>query len=172
MDRSYATAIPLVARHPHVIVSRTMSKLHGMAGMRLGYAVAEAQTLARMTRYTMPYNGNAPAVAAAVASLNDTAQIERERTRNAEALKFTTDFFAAAGLKTSDSQANFIWVDLKRPAKAFREACQAQGILVGRDFPPFEKTHCRISIGTMDEMKRAIGVFRTVLNLSTTSVSR
>jgi histidinol-phosphate aminotransferase len=171
MDPSYATAIPLVSE-PNVIVSRTMSKLHGMAGLRLGYAVAASDTLARMTPWTMPYNGNSPAVAAAVASIADTVQIERERKRNAEALKFTTDFFRGAGMKTSDSQANFAWVELGRPARPFREACQKQGILVGRDFPPFEKTHCRISIGTMDEMERAVAVFRSVLNLTSTSVSR
>ena len=172
-DPSYATAVPLVTRHPQVIVSRTMSKLHGMAGMRLGYAIANAETLARMTRWTMPYNGNSPAIAAAVVSVQDAAQIEAERRRNTEARKFTTDFFRSAGMKMSDSQANFVWVDLKRPTAAFREACEKQGILVGRDFPPLDKTHCRISIGTMDEMKRAVAVFRTVLGLTTTtSVAR
>jgi histidinol-phosphate/aromatic aminotransferase/cobyric acid decarboxylase-like protein len=72
----------------------------------------------------------------------------------------------------NDSEANFVWVDLRQPAKPFREACAKQGILVGREFPPLEKTHCRISIGTMDEMTRAVGVFRSVLGLTTSSVSR
>ena len=90
-------------------------------------------------------------------------QLTRERTRNAEARRFTMDFFHAAGMKMTDSQANFIWVDLDRPAKGFRDACEKQGVLVGREFPPFERTHCRISIGTMDEMKRALTVFRAVL---------
>ena len=171
-DSSYATAVPLVAQHPNVIVSRTLSKLHGMAGLRLGYAIGEAKTLERLAPWMMPYNANAPAVAAAMVSIQDAAQIERERKRNTDALKFTTDFFRSAGMKTTDSQANFVWVDIKQPAKAFREGCRKQGILVGRDFPPFEKTHCRISIGTMDEMERAVGVFRSVLGLTTSSVSR
>jgi histidinol-phosphate aminotransferase len=171
-DRSYATAIPLVARYPSVIVSRTMSKLFGMAGLRLGYAVGDSKTLERMNRWSMPYNANAPVVAAAVVSVQDEAQIERERARNTEVRKFTTEFFQSAGLPTTDSQANFVWVDLKQPAKPFREACQKQGIQVGRDFPPLDKTHCRISIGTMDEMKRAVGVFRSVLGLTTASVVR
>ena len=171
-DPSYATAVPLVTQHPNVIVSRTLSKLHGMAGLRLGYAIGDAKTIERLAPWMMPYNANAPAVAAAVVSIQDEAQIERERARNTEALKFTTEFFRSAGLKTTDSQANFVWVDLTQPSKAFREGCQKQGILVGRDFPPFEKTHCRVSIGTMDEMKRAVGVFRSVLGLTTSSVSR
>ena len=54
-------------------------------------------------------------------------------------------------------------VNIGRPAKDFREACKAKGVLVARDFPPFEKTHCRISYGTMDEMKKAVLVFGDVL---------
>jgi histidinol-phosphate aminotransferase len=168
-DRSYATAIPLVAAHPNVLVSRTLSKAHGMAGLRLGYAIGQPEVIARLARWTMPYNGNALAVAAGVASIEDEAQIERERRRNTEALKFTTDFFRNAGFKTSDSQANFIWVNLRRPAQEFQDACEKQGVLVGRQFPPFEKTHSRISIGTMEEMQRAVSVFRNVLGLTTTT---
>ena len=172
MDPAYATAVPLIAENPSVLVSRTMSKLHGMAGLRLGYAVGHPDVVARLSRWSMPYNGNALAVAAACVAIEDTAQIERERRRNVEALKFTSDFFRQAGFSLTDSQANFVWVNLNRPAKEFREACEKQGILVGREFPPFEKTHCRISIGTMDEMRRAVAVFRSVLGLSTTTAQR
>jgi histidinol-phosphate aminotransferase len=140
-----------------------------MAGLRLGYAIGQPDTIAKLARWTMPYNGNALAVAAGVASIEDEAQIERERRRNTEALKFTTDFFRNAGFKTSDSQANFVWVNLRRPAQEFQDACEKHGVLVGRQFPPFEKTHSRISIGTMEEMQRAVSVFRNVLGLTTTT---
>jgi histidinol-phosphate aminotransferase len=172
MDPSYETAIPLIAENHNVIVSRTMSKLHGMAGLRLGYAIGHPDVLARLARWSMPYNGNALAVAAACVSVEDSAQIERERRRNAEALRFTTEFFREAGLSLTDSQANFVWVHLNGPAKEFRDSCEKQGILVGRDFPPFEKTHCRISIGTMDEMRDAVAVFRSVLGLTTKTAER
>jgi histidinol-phosphate/aromatic aminotransferase/cobyric acid decarboxylase-like protein len=56
-----------------------------------------------------------------------------------------------------------MFVNIGRPAKAFREACRKKGVAVARDFPPFEKTHCRLSFGTMDEMKRAVAVFDEVL---------
>ncbi|HSC28762.1 MAG TPA: aminotransferase class I/II-fold pyridoxal phosphate-dependent enzyme [Vicinamibacterales bacterium] len=171
-DSSYSTAIPLVAQHPNVIISRTFSKAHGMAGLRLGYAIGQAEVISRMTRYTMPYNANALVVAAAVTSLEDEAHIARERARNTGARKFTTAFFQSAGFKTSDSQTNFIWVEIGRPAREFSDACDKHGIEVGRPFPPFEKTHARISIGTMEEMQRAVGVFRTVLGLTTTTAGR
>ena len=54
-------------------------------------------------------------------------------------------------------------MDIKRPARGFREVCAKQGILVGRDFPPYEKTHCRISIGTMEDMQKAVKVFEAAL---------
>jgi histidinol-phosphate aminotransferase len=162
-EPSYATAMPLAAEHPNVIVSRTLSKAHGMAGLRLGYAVGQPKVIEKLARWMMPFNANALVLGAATVSLADEPQLTHERSRNAEARRFTMDFFHAAGMKMTDSQANFIWVDLDRPAKGFRDACEKQGVLVGRDFPPFERTHCRISIGTMDEMKRALTVFRAVL---------
>jgi histidinol-phosphate/aromatic aminotransferase/cobyric acid decarboxylase-like protein len=67
------------------------------------------------------------------------------------------------GAKPADSQGNFLFADIGMPAKDFRDASAKQGVMVGRDFPPFEKRHCRISIGTMDEMKRATDVFRDVM---------
>jgi hypothetical protein len=56
-----------------------------------------------------------------------------------------------------------MFVDIGRPVAGFRDACRAKGVLVARDFPPFEKSHCRISFGTMDEMKKAVSVFAEVL---------
>jgi histidinol-phosphate/aromatic aminotransferase/cobyric acid decarboxylase-like protein len=72
-------------------------------------------------------------------------------------------WFSERGMKPSASQANFMFVNLGRPVKQFRDACRAKGVLVARDFPPFEKTHCRLSFGTMDEMKKAVAVFDDVL---------
>ena len=62
---------------------------------------------------------------------------------------FTVKALQEMGAKSADSQGNFLFADIGRPAKDFRDACAKQGVMVGRDFPPFEKTHCRISIGTM-----------------------
>jgi histidinol-phosphate aminotransferase len=60
------------------------------------------------------------------------------------------------------SQTNFVMVDIRRPVRAFREACRAKGVAVGRPFPPLD-TFARISMGTMEEMQRAAVVFREVL---------
>jgi histidinol-phosphate aminotransferase len=111
----------------------------------------------------MPYNVSVFGIAAAIASLNDPQHIEEERARNTEVRAFTVTALKQMGAKPADSQGNFLFADIGMPAKDFRDACAKQGVMVGRDFPPFEKTHCRISIGTMEEMKKATDVFREVM---------
>jgi histidinol-phosphate/aromatic aminotransferase/cobyric acid decarboxylase-like protein len=67
------------------------------------------------------------------------------------------------GFEAPESHTNHIFIDLRRPASEFRDLCLAQNVRVGRDFPPMEHTHSRISLGTMEEMETAVGVFRSVL---------
>jgi len=163
-DPTYATAIPLAMATPNVFVARTFSKAYGMAGMRIGYAVGQTDTIKPLARFQMPLNVSVFGVAAAVASINDPQHIADESARNTEVRAFTVKALTDLGAKPTDSQANFIFVDIGRPAKEFRDACAKQGVMVGRDFPPFENSHCRISIGTMAEMQKATQVFRDVLH--------
>jgi histidinol-phosphate/aromatic aminotransferase/cobyric acid decarboxylase-like protein len=81
------------------------------------------------------------------------------------------DWFWTHGFKTTDSQCNFLFVNVGRPAKEFREGCAKDKVIVGRDFPPFEKTHVRISIGTMEEMRRAVQTFAKVLGVRDTAAA-
>ncbi len=164
-DPSHRTQVPLAVKNPRVIVARTFSKAHGMAGMRVGYAIGHPVTIKKIGDWEGANALNVAGIVAAMASIKDQARLESERKRNTEARQFTIDWFANAGSAATDSQTNFIFVDVKRPAKAFREACREQAVIVARDFPPFEKSHCRISIGTLDEMKRATEVFGRVLGV-------
>jgi histidinol-phosphate aminotransferase len=163
-DPSVGTNVDLALANPGVVVTRTFSKAFGMAGLRLGYAIGQAETLKAIDPYGMPNNANNMAIAAAIASLNDPAHLDEERKRNTAARAFTIDWFEKAGYKATESQANFIFVNIKRPSRIFREMCLEQGVAVGRDFPPMEKTHARISIGTMAEMHKAVEVFEKVLS--------
>ena len=170
-DPSYQSAIPLALETPNVFVTRTFSKAYGMAGMRVGYAIGRAETIKPLEKLRMPYNVSVFGVAAAIAALGDAKHIEAERERNTKVRAFTIKALDEFGCKTADSQANFLFVDVGRPAKDFREACAKQGVVVGRDFPPFEKTHVRISIGTSDEMQKSATVFRNVLRPASTPSS-
>jgi histidinol-phosphate aminotransferase len=162
-DPGYATSVPLALEQPNVVVSRTLSKAYGLAGMRVGYAVGQPRTIEGFNRWAITFNQNSLAVAAAIAALGDPAHIDAERARNVEARGFATGFFRDRGFKVMDSQTNFLFVELGRPAREFKEACAKLGLLVGRPFPPLEKTHARVSVGTLDEMRRAGEVMARVL---------
>jgi len=171
-DPNYKSAIDIALTTPNVFVTRTFSKAYGMAGLRIGYAIGHAPTIKRLNDFKMPYGIGTPHIGAMLAGLGNPKHIEAERKRNTDVKAFTVKAFADMGFTATDSQTNFIFVDLKRPAAPFRDACAAAGVLVGRDFPPYEKTHCRISIGTMAEMQRAVEVFQKVLGTATTTAAK
>ena len=171
-DPAYESAIPLALHTPNVFVARTFSKAYGMAGLRIGYAIGQTATMKPLAQLKMPYNVSVFGVAAALAALPDTRHIAEERARNTEVRTYTVKALDDLGCKSSDSQTNFLFVEVGRTAEEFRDACAKQGVLVGRPFPPLEKTHARISLGTMDEMKKATAVFRNVLRPVTTTAVR
>ncbi len=166
-DRDHETFVPLAVQNPRVVVARTFSKAYGMAGLRLGYAIGHADTIRKMAQWDAGSGTsslNVLAIHAGIAAVaQDASFITAERARNAAVRDFTMTWFAKRGMKPAASQANFMFVNIGRPAREFRDACRAKGVLVARDFPPFEKTHCRIAFGTMDEMKKAVAVFGEVL---------
>jgi histidinol-phosphate aminotransferase len=172
-DPDHDTHIPIALENPHVIVARTFSKAYGMAGLRMGYAVGHPDTIRRMAEWDAGSGTgslNVLAMRAGIAAINQDASFTaNERARNKEVRDFTMKWFADRGMKPADSQANFMFVNIGRPVKEFREACLKQNVKVARDFPPFEKTHCRISFGTMDEMKKAVAVFEDVLKKKATA---
>ncbi len=162
-DPSHRTQIPLALKNPRVLVARTFSKAHGMAGMRTGYVIGMPETIVKLKAWEGSSYLNVPGLIAAAVSIKDQARLDAEKARNTEARQFTVDWFKARGCDATDSQCNFIFVNIKQPVRGFREACRKEGVLVARDFPPYEKSHCRISIGTLDEMKQATEVFARAL---------
>jgi histidinol-phosphate aminotransferase len=169
-DPEYATAVPLAMSTPNVFVVRTFSKAYGMAGMRIGYAIGQTDTVRPLARLKMPYNVSVFGIVAAMTALNDPRHIAAERDRNTQVRAFTVKALEELGCRPTASQGNFLFVDIGRPARELREACVKAGVLVGRDFPPFEHSHARISIGTMAEMQRATAVFRDVLQPALSAV--
>lgn len=174
-DPDHETHVPIAVEDPRVIVARTFSKAYGMAGLRLGYCIGHADTIRKMADWDAAGGTtslNVLAMQAGIAALEqESSVIVTERARNLAVREFTMKWFADRGMKPAASQANFMFVNIGRPAKDFRDACKAKGVLVARDFPPFEKTHCRLSFGTMAEMQRAVGVFGDVLNVKATATA-
>jgi histidinol-phosphate aminotransferase len=161
-DPRYATALPIAQAQANVVVSRTFSKIYGIAGLRVGYAMGQPATIAALRAQALGLNVNQLGAIAAHACLQQPSLVARERDANRRTLEWTRDRFTRLGFASTDSQANFVLVDLGRDAQPFRDACKAEGIAVGRAFPPL-LTHVRISIGTRAEMERAMPVFERLL---------
>ena len=174
-DPDHETHAMFALEHPQVIVARTFSKAYGMAGLRQGYAIAHPDTIKKLRQWTAAGGSGSLNVfgmnAATVAIGQDATFTANERKRNAAVRDFTMKWFADRGMKPTDCQANFMFVNIGTPAKAFREACRAKGVMVARDFPPFHQTHARISLGTMEEMQKAVQVFGDVLGKKSTAAA-
>lgn len=162
-DPAYATTIPIALDNPTVFTVRTFSKVFGMAGLRAGYAIGRPEAIRPMARHKLSSGVNVLAAACGIATLPDQAHINSEIKVNRDARAFTVKAFESMGFKPASTQANFLMVPINRDSRAFKDACAKHGVLVGRPFPPLT-THARISIGTMDEMKKATDVFRQVLS--------
>ncbi|NQW05262.1 MAG: histidinol-phosphate aminotransferase family protein [Acidobacteria bacterium] len=163
----HESMIPLALEDPRVIVARTFSKAYGMAGLRLGYAVAHPDAIRTLSAWDSGSGTsslNVLALHAGVAAIGQgTAFTDAERARNKAVRDFTVKWFADRGMRSTESHTNFIFTNTGMPARQFRDGCLAKGVRVGRDFPPFQNEWCRISLGTMEEMTKAVAVFGEVL---------
>jgi histidinol-phosphate aminotransferase len=160
------TMAKLALELPGVWVSRTFSKAYGMAGMRLGYAVGQPETMSKVGRAWGLGSISELQSVAGIAALKDQAHMQWEKMENKRVRDWTQAQFREMGFDSPASDTNFIFVNIRRPAVEFRDGCRALGVSVGRDFPPMEKTYARISLGTMEDMQKAMPVFKQVLGKS------
>ena len=158
----YESVIPLVRDHPNLIVSRTFSKVYGMAGLRCGYCVTQKETLEQLRAHQMWDSVNILALAAASASLDDPDQVPNGQRLNNEAKTFTIGELAKLSYKTIPSQANFIMFDCKRPVVPLIQALKRRSVQVGRLFPALPN-YMRLTMGKKSEMESFLGAFKAVM---------
>ncbi len=162
----YPSAEDARAAHPLVISLRTFSKIYGLAGLRVGYAVCDARIVAYLNRVRMPFNTSSVGQIGALAALDDTAHLERSRRVNAEGLRQLTAGLAKLDVRAYPSAANFILVDLARDAAPVYHALLAKGVIVRPVKPSGLLEHLRISISTPEENARALAALEAVLRAS------
>ena len=158
----YTSAVPMALQNPRVVVSRTFSKIYGMAGLRVGYAVGHPSTIDALGRFLD--NGRLSCVSgrAALTALQDGARVAEMRSANTAARAMTARALREAGYRVAPSETNFVMVDVKRDIRVFQQACRARGIDIARPFPPL-LTWARITIGTMAEMEHAVEALKGAL---------
>ena len=150
-DFAEHTALPRVLAGDRVIVARTFSKLHGMAGLRVGYALAPAAIIEELEqlRVTIP---SLVGVMAATASLGDEEFLAFSRARIREAMQITTAALGEIGRAYTPSFGNFLLFDAGVPSREFSKAMRAAGILTGMGYRPYENW-ARISMGKTEDMQ-------------------
>ncbi len=150
----YTSALRWVHDRPNVVVTRTFSKIYGMAGLRLGYAVAHPETARKVAEYAAGSNTNVLALAAADASLEDRPYLRESRRTNDEGRRILEDALDEMGIERIPSHANFVMYRVGDTV-GFRDRMRAFDIHVGRPFPPMVAWN-RTSIGTPEEMHRTV----------------
>ncbi len=158
----YESCVKYVKEGRNVIVLRTFSKVYGLAGLRVGYAVASKATAQRLAPHRLQNSLNTAGLAAARASLADQASAAQLRVRNAKIRTEFLNWLEQRGFKAIPSDANFVMVEIGRPVPPVIDALKQRGFLVGRLFPSMP-THLRISLGTEEQMGRFQPVLGEVL---------
>jgi len=155
----FPRSIELRHSGPPVIVLRTFSKLHGLAGLRIGYGIARRELIAYLDRIHQPFNTNQLAQIAALAALEDDRHLAASRRANDEGKAFLGKLFAELNWPVYPTQANFLYVDTGRDARALYEALLRQGVIVRH----IEGSRLRITVGRPEENERFADALRRIL---------
>jgi histidinol-phosphate aminotransferase len=156
-------SLALLARHPNLVITRTFSKIYGLAALRVGYSISHPEIADLLNRARQPFNSNSLALAAAEAALDDDAHVQRSVANNREGLRALTAGLQALGLRCLPSQANFLSFDLGRPAGPCYEALLRQGVIVRPLAPYAMPNHLRVTVGTPAENQRFLAALRQAL---------
>jgi histidinol-phosphate aminotransferase len=149
----YASFIDRPLDNERVIVTRTFSKIYGLAGIRLGYAVASPNTIQKMRQFASQDNINSVVAQAAVAALDDIDGVNDFVRRNMDDRQEFFNQAMARALKPIDSHANFVMMNTFHPAEEVIQHFRESNILIGPSFLPMS-TYIRISLGRPEEMRR------------------
>ena len=160
-DPAAHTCAGLVREGHNVIVARTFSKIHGMAGARLGYAVLPGP-IAEALRARMTGDLSLATVEGGLAALQDQAFVTETRSQLRAGREALQALARKLGRVHTEAQGNFVFIHTGMPAKDFQARMAAEGVLVGRPFPPLHEWS-RITIGLPDEMERCHAALRKVL---------
>ncbi len=159
-------AITLLHRHPNLIVLRTFSKIYGLAGLRVGYAVAAPELTACLNQVREPFPVDRLAQAAAEAVLEDEAYLREAFANNRAGRAFLDRAFTELGLRHLPSQANFILVDFARPADQVADRLLPYGVIIRPGGMWRLPTWARITVGMPEDNRRLIAALRAVLRVS------
>ncbi len=152
-------------REGHNVVGlRTLSKAHGLAGIRVGYGMASEEVVDAVNRAREPFNVNALAQAAAVAALGDEEHVAKTVANNRRGLERIARAFREVGATPCEGYANFVWADLGQPARPVFQALMERGVIVRSGDVLGNPTCLRVSVGTDEEIDLFVEALRGVMS--------
>ena len=160
-DPRCTSASAWMKKLPNVVIVRTFSKVYGMAGMRLGYAVGAKEVIAKMREHVLGNNSNAAVLEAALVSLSDEDLIPRQRKLNNDTRRWLCQELEKEGYRYIPSEGNFVMVELQGEVQPVVDAFRQRKILVGRQFPSM-KNWLRVSIGKPEEVEAFLAGLRVI----------
>ena len=155
-------SLDLLARHPNVVLLRTFSKVYGLCGLRVGYAIGSPAFRDAVTRVRQPFAVNALAQAAATEALRHQDEVARRAERTAVERLHVESELAARGLRTSESQANFTWVAVDDEPAVLAGLIE-RGVIVRGGADLGEEGHLRVTFGTRPENEKFLAALDEVL---------
>lgn len=153
--------IDLVRKNANVIVCRTFSKIYGLAGLRLGYLVAKPDIIHKIEKYGSDIPMSQTGIAAAIASLGDDSFMKMVRDKNSEASAVLTGYLDSKKFNYGKSHTNFVFFQAPADGKTILSRMSEKGYLI-RIWDYKQKEWCRVSIGTLDEMKGFVKAFNEI----------
>ncbi len=159
----YLDTTTLLGTRKALVTTRTFSKVYGLAGLRVGYGVSDAEIIDWMNRVREPFNVNSLAQRAALAALEDDRHVARSVETNARGKQFLERELAEMGVVFWPSRTNFILIDVGRDAGRVYEKLLARGVIVRPVAPYGLRTHLRVTVGAEEENARFIEALRAVL---------
>lgn len=152
--------VDLVRQEKNVIVSRTFSKIYGLAGMRVGYGLAKAEIAEKLKKFRMSWF-NSLGVNAALAAYDDTDFIKMSREKNRSVREFVSKELARMNLFHPPAHGNFLWVKFGEKQRNLSEKMRSANLLV-RSAPRPHENWARITVGTAEQMKRFVETLRAI----------
>ena len=156
----------LPLRHPNVVVTRTFSKAYGLAGLRIGYGIADAGLVDCLNRIRPPFPVSRVALAAASAALDDRDHMERIVAMARRGRRDLADALETMSVAVVDGSANFLLADFGSAAGPVYEELMARGFITRAMHAYCLPTHIRISVGTPSEVEQLVMAMREVLQAS------
>ena len=162
-DPNYTKALEWIIKDRNIVILRTFSKIYGLAGLRIGYAMTPERIISIMERVRLPFNTSSLAQVAAIAALDDNEHIISSRETNSKGKEYLYSEFEKLGLTYTKTNANFVWVDTFKNCKEVFNQLLKRGVIVRTGDIFGAETYIRVTIGTEKELKKFVKELKEVL---------